>query len=165
MIPYVNPEKIFKAPEKYKASRILSNDRNVRELEKRAAEYTGAKYAVATSSGTMALYCVYRALGLAGKRVYMPSFTWRSTAESAIMAGAKPCFCDITDSDFCLDPDAVTPQFNDCAALCANDCFGAPANYAELEKICALSQMPFIIDSASAFGAFLDVAAPPCMAS
>lgn len=141
-IPYVNPQHIFKHAN-FTSSTILTCGPQVEKFEILAAKKTGAKYAVACSSCTVALYCVYRALGLRGKTIAMPSFTWRSTAEAAHMAGAKIKFIDIEKETFCINPDV-----GKCDAIVAVDCFGCPADYQALLR----HQKPLIVDSAHSFG-------------
>lgn len=128
-------------------NKILSNGPLVREFEEKAAEYLGAKYAIATCSGTMALYIMYRALNLRGKRIAMPAYTWRSTAEAAIMAGARPIFFDVFEDNFCLNYRKLRDKVFD--IIIVNDCFGHPADYEELSQF----GVRVLSDSASAFGA------------
>lgn len=141
-IPYVNPQNIFK-PANFTSSIILTCGPQTEKFEILAAKKTGAKYAIACSSCTIALYCAYRALGLRGKTIAMPSFTWRSTAEAAHMAGAKIKFIDIEKETFCINPDV-----GECDAIVAVDCFGCPADYQALLQ----HQKPLIVDSAHSFG-------------
>lgn len=80
----------------------------VREFEKKVAEFTGAKHAVATSSCTTALHVVVTALGLKpGDEVIVPAFTWISTANVVEYAGARPIFCDVDLGTFNIDPEQV----------------------------------------------------------
>jgi perosamine synthetase len=68
----------------------------VTEFERRLAELTGAKHAVAVVNGTAALHV---ALMLAGverdDEVLMPSLTFVATANAAAYCGAVPHFCDV----------------------------------------------------------------------
>src|SRR5918997_3624765 len=75
-------------------------------FEKEFAEFTGAKYAVATNGCTMALYLVLKQMDLAGEdEVIVPSFTWSATASAVIQAGATPVFADVDRETWCLDPE------------------------------------------------------------
>lgn len=139
-IPYVSTENTY-FPSNDIPLGIISNGRKVREFEEAAAEYTGAKYAIATSSGTIGLYCLYRALDLSGKTIAMPSFTWISTAEAAHMANVKVDYLDICE-DFCLDYTASV--FYSAAVMV--DCFGCPGRYGDINN-------QLIVDSAHSFGA------------
>lgn len=130
---------------------ILADGPKVVEFEETAAEFLEAKYAIATNSGTMALFLVFRVLEQAGKNIIMPAFTWRSTAEAAIMAGAKPVFADIDRDDLCLDYKKVRELADiEAEIICVNDCFGCPADYKNLNNF----GLTVVSDSASAFGAF-----------
>ena len=123
-------------------NRILSNGYSVERFENAAAEVLGARYAVACSSGTIALYCAFRALGISGKHVAVPAMTWRSTAEAVAMAGGVPVFFDCRADDFHM----VEPSGVD--AIAVNDCFGLPAEIDRWERL----GVTVVYDSASAFG-------------
>lgn len=67
----------------------------VNELEKRVCEYTGSKYAVATTSGTAALEISLRAAGIGpGDEVIVPTLTFAATAAAVRHVGAEPIFMD-----------------------------------------------------------------------
>lgn len=77
------------------------------QLEQKIAEYTGAKYALTFNSGTSALHADLIAHQVAGGEVIVPSFTFISTANSVILANAKPIFAEIEDKTYGLDPEDV----------------------------------------------------------
>ncbi len=77
------------------------------QLEQKIADYTGAKYAVTFNSGTSALHADLIAHQVAGGEVIVPSFTFISTANSVILANAKPIFAEIEDETYGLDPEDV----------------------------------------------------------
>jgi len=77
-------------------------------FEEEFAQFTGAKYAVATNGCTMALYLALKQMDLTQEdEVIVPSFTWSATASAVIQAGATPVFADINKDDWCLDPEDV----------------------------------------------------------
>ncbi|AKH82319.1 aminotransferase DegT [Streptomyces sp. CNQ-509] len=82
-----------------------SHGRQVGQLERAVAEYTGARHALGVNSGTDALVLLLRAAGIGpGDEVIVPAFTFFATASSVTMAGARPVFADITaDGDYALD--------------------------------------------------------------
>jgi perosamine synthetase len=87
----------------------------VHAFEGKVCAYTGARYGVATSSGTTALHVALAALGVQpGDEVIVPGFTWVSTANVVEHLGAKAVFCDIELATFNIDPDRldalVTPR-------------------------------------------------------
>ncbi|MCK4858339.1 MAG: DegT/DnrJ/EryC1/StrS aminotransferase family protein, partial [candidate division Zixibacteria bacterium] len=68
----------------------------VSRLEELVAKYVGSSFAVATSSGSTALYLALLACGVsAGDEVIVPSLTWVATAAAVVQCGATPVFCDI----------------------------------------------------------------------
>jgi dTDP-4-amino-4,6-dideoxygalactose transaminase len=78
------------------------------ELEERFAAYTGAKHAIALSSGTAALHLSLLALEIGpGDEVITTPITWPATANVIVHAGATPVFVDVRDSDLNIDADAV----------------------------------------------------------
>src|ERR1039458_7542741 len=82
----------------------------VSELEAALAAFTGAEYAVATSSGTAALRCALAALGVGcGDEVIVPAFTFIATVNAVVVAGAVPVFAEVDDS-LGLDPADVAAK-------------------------------------------------------
>ena len=61
----------------------------VKELATRLAEYCGAKYCLTCANGTDALTLAMRCLGVTkGDAVFVPTFTFFSTAEVVALEGA-----------------------------------------------------------------------------
>ena len=77
----------------------ITNALNVKELEKRAAEYLDVKYCVAVSSCTAGLMLVHKCLGLKGQ-VIVPSFTFHATAHSLLWNNITPVFADCREDTF-----------------------------------------------------------------
>ena len=77
-------------------------------FEQEFADFSGAKYGVATNGCTMALYLAVKALNLKSTdEIIVPSLTWSATASIVIQAGAKPIFADVNLASWCLDPKDV----------------------------------------------------------
>src|SRR3990167_6064665 len=72
---------------------ILRED--VEKFEESLAKYVGAKYAVGLNSGTDALYLSLKALKLEGKRVALPSHTFKATCRAVVNSGAIPVLYDM----------------------------------------------------------------------
>src|SRR5262245_9913066 len=63
----------------------------VERFEKRIAELVQAKHAVATTSGTSAIFLALAALGIGhGDEVIVPDLTFIATANAVTLAGATP---------------------------------------------------------------------------
>ncbi len=88
--------------------------RELEEFENNMAQYTGAKYVLGTSSGTMALSLLLKASGVSYKdEVITVSQTFIATVGSIVAIGARPYYVDVLD-DFTMAPDlieqAITPR-------------------------------------------------------
>src|SRR5438445_6357050 len=78
------------------------------ELERRFAEYTGARHALAVTSGTAALHLSVLAVGIGpGDEVITTPITWPATANVIVHTGARPVFADVREGDLNIDPDEV----------------------------------------------------------
>ena len=123
----------------------------VEAFEREFAEYLGVKHCVAVANGTDALTIALRALGVGpGDEVVMPSFTFYATAEAAIVAGAKPVFCDIDPETFCVTPETVKAALGPrTKAIVPVHLFGNVAPVTELRDF----GLPVLEDAAQAAGA------------
>ena len=68
---------------------FLSMGKYGEELERLFAEYVGTEHAVACNSGTSALELIFRAIGVEGREVIVPSNTFLATAIAVRNAGAR----------------------------------------------------------------------------
>ncbi|MCD6362238.1 MAG: DegT/DnrJ/EryC1/StrS family aminotransferase [Armatimonadetes bacterium] len=119
------------------------------------AEYHGAKYAVACTSGTTALELALRAVGVGvGDEVIVPPYTFIATASSVVAVGAVPIFVDIDAETFNLDPalieDAVTERTR---AVIAVHIGGSPADMDAVMQVAKKHDLAVIEDCAQAHGA------------
>jgi dTDP-4-amino-4,6-dideoxygalactose transaminase len=135
----------------------------VTELEKRLADFAGAKHCVSCANGTDALGLVLMADRVgAGDAVFVPAFTFAATAEVVSWVGATPVFVDVIEDTFNLDParleaaivlgkkQGLRPR-----GVIAVDLFGQPADYTALVPIAAAHDMFVLCDAAQSFGASL----------
>jgi dTDP-4-amino-4,6-dideoxygalactose transaminase len=84
----------------------LSTGERAAELERRFAEYAGAKHALAAASGTAALHLSLIALGVGpGDEVITTPITWPATANVIVHCGATPVFAYVREGDLNIDPD------------------------------------------------------------
>ncbi|AKB18850.1 dTDP-4-amino-4,6-dideoxygalactose transaminase [Methanosarcina sp. WWM596] len=68
----------------------------------------GAKKALLTTSGTSALELASHALDFKpGDEVIVPSYTFSSTVNAILLAGAKPIFADIQEDTLNIDPEDI----------------------------------------------------------
>ncbi len=76
---------------------VSSVGKFVDEFEGLVADYTGAKYAVAVTNGTMGLFLALKTLGVEqGDLVLTQSLSFVATANAISMLGAEPVFLDVS---------------------------------------------------------------------
>jgi dTDP-4-amino-4,6-dideoxygalactose transaminase len=124
------------------------------DFEKRFARATGARYAVAVSSGTAALFLAYRTLLQPGDEVIVPDFTFAATAAMVEAVGARPVFTDVHPGTFTLDPSEAERRITRrTRALVPVHLYGQPADIAGLTRLARKHNLRIIWDAAQAHGA------------
>ena len=80
----------------------------VERFEKAVAAFTGAREAVALSSGTAGLHAAMHALGIGpGDEVIVPAMTFAATANCVVYQGGTPVFADVDPETLLISPDSV----------------------------------------------------------
>ncbi|MCC6937680.1 MAG: DegT/DnrJ/EryC1/StrS family aminotransferase [Flavobacteriales bacterium] len=125
-----------------------------KDFEAEIAKCTGAKHALAVSSGSTAVSTMLAACGVGyGDEVVVPPFTFIATIESVLMAGALPVFAEI-DETLCLSAEGIRavcgPKTK--AVLLVHMC-GASADLDGIMAVCAEKKVMLIEDTAQALGA------------
>jgi UDP-2-acetamido-2-deoxy-ribo-hexuluronate aminotransferase len=127
----------------------------VAELEAALAALTGAKHCITVSSGTEALLIALMAEGIGpGHEVITTPFTFAATAETIVLAGAKPVYVDVKPGDCNIDSSlieaAITPATR---AIMPVSLYGQVADMDEINAIAARRGLSVIEDAAQSFGA------------
>lgn len=118
-------------------SDFLTTGPKVAEFENAICDYTGAKYAVAVSSGTAALHIASLALINKGDKVVCSPITFAATSNSVLYSGGEPVFCDIS-ADGNLDLDKCAEMLRADSSikhLYVTHMTGRPADQAKLAKL------------------------------
>lgn len=128
----------------------------ITRFEKMFREFTGANYAIATSSCTGALHMGLAALGVGhDEEVILADTNWIASAAPITYLGAKPVFVDVLPDTWCIDPDkaeaAITPRTK---AIIAVHLYGNLCEMDHLREIGAKFGIPVIEDSAEALGSY-----------
>lgn len=145
--PAIGEEEVEAVAETLRSGWLTTGPRS-EELERRFAEYVGARHAVALASGTAAMHLSLAAAGLGpGDEVITTPITWPATANVVVHCGARPVFADVREVDLNVDPEAVaaavTPRTK---AILPVHLAGQPC---DLEPLLALG-LPVIEDAAHA---------------
>ena len=129
----------------------------VLSFEKKFADYCGARYAQAVTSGSAALKVALVALGVGpGDEVITQGFTFVATWESIFDVGAVPVFAEI-DETLNMDPADLEKKITDkTKAIIPVHMLGAPARIEEIKSIAESHDIPVIEDTAQAAGCRLN---------
>ncbi|GAB3831890.1 aminotransferase class I/II-fold pyridoxal phosphate-dependent enzyme [Hymenobacter jeollabukensis] len=134
---------------------------NLDGFERDLCQYTGAKHAVALSSGTAAIHLGLLLLGVGpGDEVIVPSFTFVATANPVRYVGAEPVFVDSEASTWNLCPERLREALEDrrrlgrsVKAIIVVHLYGMPARLTEILALAAEYGVPVLEDAAEALGA------------
>jgi perosamine synthetase len=134
---------------------ISSLGRYITRFEEAFAAWCGMPHAVACSSGTAALHLSLAALGIGpGDEVLIPDFTLIVSANTVLLAGAKPVLVDVEPKTWCLDPgkieEKITPRTR---AIMAVHMYGHPCDMQAILEIARRHNLAVIEDCAEAHGA------------
>jgi dTDP-4-amino-4,6-dideoxygalactose transaminase len=158
MIPIARPdigEEEIAAVTDVLRSGMIAQGKKVAELEERWATFTGAKHAVATANGTLALMAIFEGIGLEpGDEVITVAHTFAATANAILSTGAQPVFIDIEPDTYLIDAKrieaAITPRTR---AICPVHLFGLVADMDMIQAIADRHGLVVVEDACQAHGA------------
>tara|TARA_B100001093_G_C26840233_1_gene1020215 strand:- start:410 stop:1570 length:1161 start_codon:yes stop_codon:yes gene_type:complete len=149
---------------------VSSVGKFVDEFEEKIAKYTGAKYAVATTNGTLALHI---SLILAGvdkdSEVITQPLTFVATCNAISYCSSKPIFIDVDRDTMGLSPSALKSFLKNNTTVKNNQCinkrtnkiikacvpmhsYGHPCRIDEIKEICNEYCIFLIEDAAESIG-------------
>ena len=133
----------------------LAQGPRVEAFEKAFAAFCGVKHAIATSSGTTALYTAVLAHGIgSGDEVITTPLSFIASANAVLFSRAKPVFVDVDERTYNMDPRlieaAITPRSK---AILPVHLFGYPCDMGAIKEIAARRELVVIEDACQAIGA------------
>lgn len=124
----------------------------VEDFEKKICEYTGAEACASIGSGTNALICALKALGIKeGHEVMTVGHTFVSTTEAIVNVGATPIFVDI-DEFYHMDISKMKPS-KKLKAILFVDLYGQTPDIDKIKSFANKHNLFVIEDAAQSFGA------------
>ncbi|MBU1976224.1 MAG: NeuD/PglB/VioB family sugar acetyltransferase [Nanoarchaeota archaeon] len=130
----------------------------IKEFESKLAEMHSKRYALTFNSGTSALHVMLLACDVKDGEVIVPSFTFTSTVNSVLLAGAKPVFAEIEKETFGLDAVDVEKRITDkTKAVMIVHYAGCIAKDTEqIKELCKKKEILLLEDAAETMGATID---------
>lgn len=124
----------------------------IKEFEQSFASLHGVKYALAVSSGTMALYSAYFAIGLSeGDEVICTSYSYHATAAPLLHFGVSIVFCDVEPDTGNIDAYNIEALISSkTKAIVTNDQWGHPCDKELIISICKKHGLKYIEDCSHA---------------
>lgn len=151
---------------------VSSVGKYVDEFEKKLAEFTGVKRAVAVVNGTAALHIALKIAGVEpNDEVLIPSLTFVGTGNAVTYCGAIPHFVDVSRTTLGLDPLKLEDYLGDIAEIKNNQCvnkntgriikaavpmhtFGHPVDLDPLLEVCERYNIVVVEDAAESLGSY-----------
>ena len=152
---------------------VSSVGKYVTQFEEMVAEFSGAKYAVATSNGTSALHIGLKIVGVDENcEVITQPLTFIATANAINYCNAKPIFIDVDRDTLGLSPSklrefleefAVMDENGNCLNKSTNKIikacvpmhtFGHPCKIDEIVEICDSYNIAVVEDAAESLGSY-----------
>lgn len=161
-LPHMGSSELEFVKEAFNTNWIAPLGPNVDGFENELAEYTGAKYAAALSSGTAALHLGLVLLDVsAGDIVLCSSLTFTASANPILYQNATPVFIDSEPDSWNMSPSALKNALEHYSsigkkpkAIIVVNLYGQSA---DMDAITALSQkfdVPIIEDAAESLGSY-----------
>ncbi len=135
----------------------------IADFEQLFAAYTGARYAIATASGTAAIHASLRAIGLAaGSSAIVQDLTFVATANPVLYCGAETVFIDIEPTSWGMDPrllDAVLARLKRegrlPSVIIPVHLYGGACDIANITETAARFGVCVIEDATESLGAYI----------
>lgn len=127
----------------------------IERFEKKVAEYCGAKYAVAVSSGTAALHaaCFAASIKKGDEAITSPN-TFVASANCIIYQKGTPVFADIESESLNIDPKEIKRKLTpNTKAIIPVHFAGLPCKMEEISNIAKSQNLTVIEDACHALGA------------
>jgi len=149
---------------------VSSVGKFVNLFEKKIAKYVGAKYAVATCSGTSALHSALLAAGVGhGDEVITQPVTFVATCNAIHYCGAQPVFVDVDRDTMGMSPHALENFLKENTFIRGEECinkatgsvvkacipmhtFGNPCRIDAIKSICEKFHILLVEDAAESLG-------------
>lgn len=159
--PHVGGAEVDYVKKAFETNWIAPAGPNIESFEKRVAEISKRREAVAVSSGTAGLHLALRALNLRGNaRIYVSDKTFIASLQPILYEKLTPVLIDSEPKSWNMSPDALERQLardyvegHLPSAVIVVHIYGQPAQLDKIEPLARQYGIPIIEDAAESFGA------------
>ncbi len=139
----------------FDSSWISSNGLNIKLFENKFAKYTGSKYSLSCSNGTIAIELALRSLGVKkNQEIIVPNITYAATINAILNVGALPVILDIQENSFGFNDSELKKNINhNTFAIIFVHLFGIPININKYKFLKKYTNVKIIEDCAESLGA------------
>ena len=152
--PLINTNEVLKHTKKVLTKNFPNEGEFTQLFQKKIQKILKSKYAIATTSGTTAIFLALKSLNVnKDDEVIVPNITFPATANAVRMAGAKVVLVDIDSENLLIDIKDLKKKINKkTKAVIPVHVSGRGHNILEIIKICKRKKIKVIEDAAEAFG-------------
>ena len=158
--PHMSGEELALVQQAFADNWIAPAGPHLAQFEQQFCDYTGAKHAVALSSGTAAIHLALLVIGIQpGDEVFVSTLTFAGSVNPIVYAGAKPVFIDSDPQSWNMDPNLLEDALKSRAqhgalpkAVIPVHLYGQAADMDAIMAICNRYGVTVIEDAAEALG-------------
>ena len=158
--PHMSGEEIALVQEVFAANWIAPAGPHLAAFEQQMCDYTGAKHAVALSSGTAAIHLALLTIDTQpDDEVFVSTLTFSGSVNPIVYTGAKPVFIDCEACSWNMDPNLLEDALKRRAragklpkAVIPVHLYGQPADMDSIMTLCDEYGVVVIEDAAEALG-------------
>jgi len=159
-IPHLSGQEARYVTEALETNWVAPLGPNVDAFEREMKAYTGARAALATSSGTAAIHLALATLGVTtGDDVFCQSLTFIASTNPIRYVGARPVLIDSEEETWNMSPVALRRALIQAAtrgrlpkAVIVVHLYGVAAQIEEIAALCEEYDVPLIEDAAESLG-------------
>ena len=160
--PHMSGKELEYVKEVFDQNWIAPIGPHLTKFENIVKDYTGAKNAIAVTTGTAAIHLALRALGIQrGDVVLCSTLTFIGTVNPVLYEGAEPVFIDSELDSWGMSPLLLERAIIELSlkgkmpkAIIPVHIFGIPANIEKIKEISDRYGIPIIEDAAESLGSF-----------
>jgi dTDP-4-amino-4,6-dideoxygalactose transaminase len=159
--PHLGGDELKLVTQAFESNWIAPVGPDINLFEQEICEATGAKHAVALSSGTAGIHLALKILGVGpGDEVLCSSFTFIGSVSPVVYQGATPVFVDSEPHSWNMDPEALRQALEDrlrnggrLKAVIVVHLYGQSSDMDPIAAVCREFDVPLLEDAAESLGA------------